>query len=175
MNKVSIQYLVTPFGQMILGSFGDHLCMCDWKYRKTRTSIDRRILEGLDAGFEQEETGTIRLAIHQLNEYFSGKRTVFDLPLLPVGTPFQKRVWEELLRIPFGKTETYLGLAVRIGKEKSVRAVAAANGANAISIFIPCHRVVGRNGELTGYAGGKDVKRKLLQLETPGPWRLDLS
>jgi len=168
MNKISIHYHDTPFGELILGSFGEHLCLCDWRYRKMRTSIDRRILDGLDAGFQEDQTGTIRRAIHQLNEYFSGKRTVFDLPLLQVGTSFQKRVWEELLRIPFGQTETYLRLAGKTGNEKSIRAVAAANGANALSIFIPCHRVVGSSGALTGYAGGVAVKRKLLQLETAG-------
>jgi len=82
-----------------------------------------------------------------------------------VGSPFQERVWNELLKIPFGKTESYLGLSRKIGNEKAIRSVAAANGANAISIMVPCHRIIGSDGKLTGYGGGIQAKRKLLQLE----------
>ena len=105
----------------------------------------------------------------QLDEYFAGQRREFDLPLSPVGTEHQQRVWQELLRIPFGTTITYSELAQRIGNPKSVRAVGRANGANPIWIVIPCHRVVGADGSLTGYAGGVEVKRKLLELEGARP------
>ena len=101
----------------------------------------------------------------QLDEYFLGKRKMFDVPLLMVGTAFQKSVWEALLQIPYGETASYLAQAKRIGNEKAVRAVASANGANAISIFIPCHRIIGSDGTLTGYAGGLDTKAKLLEME----------
>lgn len=104
-------------------------------------------------------------AARQLDEYFAGRRRVFDLPLLTVGTPFQRAVWELLTEIPFGETRSYAWLAAQLGHPRAVRAVAAANCANALSIFIPCHRVVGSNGSLTGYAGGLAAKRLLLGLE----------
>jgi len=131
-----------------------------------RPVIDKRIQKGLDAYYEEEETTTIQVAKHQLNEYLNGDRNVFDIPLQMVGTSFQQSVWNELLKIPFGKTESYLGISQKINNEKAIRAVAAANGANAIAIFVPCHRVVGSDGELVGYAGGLNAKKKLLQLET---------
>lgn len=104
-------------------------------------------------------------AARQLDEYFAAQRRVFDLPLLTVGTPFQRAVWELLTEIPFGETRSYAWLAAQLGHPRAVRAVAAANRANALSIFIPCHRVVGSDGSLTGYAGGLAAKRLLLGLE----------
>ena len=101
----------------------------------------------------------------QLREYFKGKRTVFDVPIAPAGTPFQRDVWQELLRIPYGKTTHYGAVAQRIGKPSAVRAVGAANGRNPISIIIPCHRVIGADNDLTGYAGGLQRKEALLRLE----------
>ena len=168
MNKISIQFFKTSFGDLILGSFKDQLCLCDWRYRKMRPAIDKRIQKGLDARYEEEETATIQAAKHQLNEYLNGDRKVFDIPLQMVGTSFQKSVWAELLKIPFGKTGTYLGLSQKLNNEKAIRAVAAANGANAIAIIVPCHRIIGSDGELVGYAGGFHTKKKLLQLETGG-------
>ena len=165
MNKVYIQYYKTNFGELMLGSFKEQLCLCDWQFRKMRDSIDKRICEGLDAYYEDGETDVTQNARQQLEEYFSGKRKNFDVPLLMVGTSFQKKVWNELQKIPFGHSESYLELSRKIGDEKAIRSVAAANGANAISIMIPCHRIIGSDGKLTGYAGGLEVKRKLLQLE----------
>lgn len=104
-------------------------------------------------------------AARQLDEYFAAQRRVFDVPLLTVGTPFQRAVWELLTTIPFGATRSYAWLAAQLGHPRAVRAVAAANRANALSIFIPCHRVVGSDGSLTGYAGGLAAKRLLLGLE----------
>jgi methylated-DNA-[protein]-cysteine S-methyltransferase len=105
------------------------------------------------------------LWIKQLDEYFSHKREHFDLKLDLKGTEFQKRVWNELLKIPFGKTISYKGLSLRLGNLKAIRAVAAANGANPVSIIVPCHRVIGSDGSLTGYAGGLWRKRWLLNFE----------
>lgn len=105
------------------------------------------------------------MAIAQLDEYFAGKRRQFDVPLLFAGTEFQKTVWDTLLTIPFGQTVSYGELARQIGMPKAVRAVANANGANSISIFAPCHRVIGSDGTLTGYGGGLPVKEFLLRLE----------
>jgi methylated-DNA-[protein]-cysteine S-methyltransferase len=101
----------------------------------------------------------------QLAEYFAGERTDFDLPLAPAGTPFQLEVWEALRGIPYGETETYGELAARVGRPGSARAVGAANGRNPISIVVPCHRVVGAAGALTGYAGGLEAKERLLAHE----------
>ena len=169
MNKLCIQYYKTAYGELILGSFDDKLCICDWRYRKMRSSINKKILQSLDAQFKEEETPVILTARNQLNEYFSGARKEFEIPLLLVGTAFQKSVWNELLKIPFGQTETYLGLSEKLGDEKAIRAVANANGANAISIIVPCHRIVGSKGEMVGYAGGVRVKEKLLGLESDNP------
>ena len=101
----------------------------------------------------------------QLEEYFAGTRKKFDVPLDLEGTDFQKKVWEELKKIPYGKTISYKTLAEKLGDVKSIRAVGKANGQNPIAIIIPCHRVIGSNGSLTGYAGGLDIKEKLLHLE----------
>jgi len=102
----------------------------------------------------------------QLEEYFSGKRKNFELNLKPDGTDFQQKVWNALLEIPFGKTVSYHQQAVKLGDVKSIRAVASANGKNPIAIIIPCHRVIGSDGTLTGYAGGLLRKQRLLELET---------
>ena len=101
----------------------------------------------------------------QFDEYFSGKRFHFDLPVHQMGTPFQERVWNELVKIPFGKTISYLQLSQRIGNVKSIRAVGTANGRNKLSIVVPCHRVIGSDGSLTGYAGGLWRKQWLLEHE----------
>ncbi len=101
----------------------------------------------------------------QLEEYFRGERDAFDLPLAPAGTEFQRRVWDELARIPFGETVDYGSLAVRVGRPGAARAVGRANATNPIPIIVPCHRVIGANGSLTGYAGGMEAKRTLLDLE----------
>lgn len=107
-------------------------------------------------------------AVRQLKAYFSGDLRNFDLPLAPEGTPFQLRVWQELLRIPYGSTISYGELAARLGDPQSARAVGLANGANPIAIIIPCHRVIGSNGALTGYGGGLRNKKWLLDLEHGG-------
>jgi methylated-DNA-[protein]-cysteine S-methyltransferase len=109
--------------------------------------------------------GAANAVITQLHEYFAGKRTAFDLPLNLKGTKFQLAVWNELLRIPYGTTITYAELAQRIGRPAAVRAVGAANGANPIPVIVPCHRVIGSNGTLTGYGGGIERKQWLLALE----------
>jgi len=165
MNQINIKHHKTKYGEFIIGSFDNKICMIDWKYRKMRNSIDARILKSLNAKFVEKETPIIEETINQLDEYFNLERKRFDIPLLTVGTPFQQSVWEALLKIPYGTTSTYLQLSKDIQNKKAVRAVANANGANAISIIVPCHRIIGTNGELTGYAGGLGVKKKLLELE----------
>ena len=107
----------------------------------------------------------LHAAAQQLDEYFAGNRSSFDLPLDPVGTEFQLAVWRELINIPFGQTTSYAQQAQRIGNPNALRAVGAANGRNPLSIIVPCHRVIGTNGSVTGYAGGLERKRYLLALE----------
>lgn len=109
--------------------------------------------------------GVLKLTVTQLKEYFAGKRNSFEIPLDLTGTDFQKSVWKSLQKIPFGKTTSYKDLALKLKNEKAVRAVGTANGRNPICIIIPCHRVIGSNGSLTGFSGGLDRKKKLLELE----------
>jgi len=165
MNQVNIKYHKTKYGELIIASFDNKLCMLDWRYRKMRDSIDKRILRGLNATFLEKDTPVIEETIKQLDEYFNLQRKEFNLPLLMVGTTFQKNVWNALINVPYSTTSTYLQLSKDINNEKAVRAVANANGANAMSIIIPCHRIIGTNGELTGYAGGLPTKKRLLDLE----------
>lgn len=164
-GKIMIQHYESPCGLLILGSYEDALCLCDWQVEKHREYVDNRLRRLLQADMILGTSDVLEMAVGQLNEYFAGERTLFDIPLLFVGTEFQETVWNDLLRIPYGQTISYGEMARRIGKPKAVRAVANANGANAISIFAPCHRVIGSDHTLTGYGGGLETKRKLLELE----------
>lgn len=165
MEPILVQTWRSPFGELVLGSFQGELCLCDWKYRRMRSAIDARIQHGLQAESAEGASPVIEEAKAQLNAYFAGERTTFDLPLRMVGTDFQQRVWKALLAVPFGTTMSYAALTAKVAEPTAIRAVASANGANALSIMVPCHRIIGSNGELTGYAGGLGVKRRLLELE----------
>jgi methylated-DNA-[protein]-cysteine S-methyltransferase len=146
-------------------------------YMKTPLGTAR--IEGSEAGISkvsvleddvaptEKVPEALRDCVIQLEEYFKGKRTVFTLKLNPRGSDFQKKVWNELMQIPFGKRTTYMEQTMRLGNEKAIRAVAGANGKNPIWIIIPCHRVIGSDGSLTGYAGGLWRKRWLLEHESP--------
>lgn len=162
-----MQYYDSPCGTLLLASCEDRLCMCDWAQMKCVESNKLRIQRLLHAEFREEPSAILHLAEKELNEYFAGARRVFDIPLLLIGTDFQKSVWEALLEIPYGVTRSYMEIAKRVGNAKGVRAVAQAIGSNGISIIVPCHRVIGSNQSLTGFAGGLDAKRFLLALETP--------
>ena len=165
MNQINIQYFKTKYGEFILGSYDEKLCMVDFRYRKMRKTVDDRIKKGLNAEFIEQDDELLQKTRVQLDEYFNLERKEFDIPILMVGTDFQKSVWKALLKVPYSTTSTYLQLAKEIDNDKAVRAVANANGANAIGIIIPCHRIIGTNGELTGYAGGLPLKKRLLELE----------
>ena len=162
---ICIIYYVSPVGELILGDFNNQLCLCDWRYRKMRSEVDTRIQRGLNAVYKEQSTPLLKETQRQLADYFEKKRTTFNLPLLLVGTDFQQTVWNALQKIEFGKTQTYLGLSKQLSNPNAIRAVASANGANALSIIVPCHRIVGSNQELIGYAGGLSNKKKLLELE----------
>jgi methylated-DNA-[protein]-cysteine S-methyltransferase len=120
--------------------------------------------DGVDPSW-REDPAPLAEAIRQLRAYFAAELRTFNLPLAPLGTPFQLRVWQQLRKIPWGETISYGELATRIGNPKASRAVGLANGANPIAIIVPCHRVVGSNGKLTGYGGGLEIKQFLLALE----------
>jgi methylated-DNA-[protein]-cysteine S-methyltransferase len=150
--------LTTPIGELMLTADDDGAL--------TAVHLPNRHADPV--GWERDDEH-LADARRQLTEYFAGERTTFDLPLRPAGTPFQLRVWEALLRIPYGETASYGELARELGEPgqdfRLARAVGAANGRNPIAIVVPCHRVIGSSGSLTGYAGGLECKRALLDLE----------
>lgn len=165
MNQINIQYYKTPVGELILGAYNNELCLADWRFRKMRAAIDNRITTKLNAEYREQDDDVLTETRKQLNAYFNGERKTFELPVLLAGTEFQKTVWNALLEVDYGTTSTYLRLAEKLNNKEAIRAVASANGANAISIIIPCHRIVGSDGELVGYAGGLPAKHKLLEIE----------
>ncbi len=162
---VCVQHYGSPCGEIVLASVGDELCLCDWNEKLCAERNMRRLGRLLNAEFEEKGSGVLTLAMAQLDEYFAGERKVFGIALRTVGTDFQKRVWNALLEIPYGGTVAYKDIAIRVNNLKGVRAVAQAVGANGISIFIPCHRVIGADHSLTGFAGGLEAKKTLLDIE----------
>ena len=151
---MNYQYLDSPVGRLRLVSNGEHL-----------TSIEFENLQADEAEGEECADPALQACAAQLKEYFAGKRQDFDLPLSPTGTEFQKNVWQALQAIPYGELRSYRDIAESLQKPKAVRAVGAANGRNPLPIVVPCHRVIGSDGSLTGFAGGLEAKRVLLRLE----------
>lgn len=164
-NIINYQYYTSPCGEMVLYSFNGRLCMCNWANSHDQSSASLALRRELKADFEEKPSAVIREARRQLTSYFRRKSRTMKVPLLLIGTEFQKRVWKSLTDIPYGKTVTYGDLARSLGVPTATRAVAKACSENVISLFLPCHRVVGKNGQLQGYSGGLDVKRFLLDLE----------
>ena len=162
---VKLQCYNSPCGEIILGSIGNELCLCDWNEKPCAEKNKRRIVRILNAEFCEESSDVIKLTIKELNEYLAGERKAFDIPLRLVGSEFQQSVWKALLNIPYGETRTYMQIASMVNNCEGVRAAAQAIGANPISIIVPCHRVIGSDGTLTGFAGGLDAKQYLLALE----------
>jgi methylated-DNA-[protein]-cysteine S-methyltransferase len=146
----------SPVGPLTLVANGGELCGLYMVEQRHRPS---------EGTFGEPDTGPFAEAVEQLDEYFAGSRTQFDLPLGPVGTEFQQRVWRALLAIPYGQTVAYGQIASQIGSPAASRAVGLANGRNPIGIIVPCHRVVGSTGHLTGYGGGLERKQFLLDFE----------
>jgi methylated-DNA-[protein]-cysteine S-methyltransferase len=170
MNQINIQLHKTEIGKVVLGSFRDRLCLLGFRSREMTRTVDDRIKKALNAELVEGDDEILEKTRTQLDEYLQGRRREFDIPVLMVGTDFQKRVWNALMKVPYGTTSTYLKLAKDVGNEKAVRAVGNANAANPISIIIPCHRIIGSDGGLVGYGGGLSIKKRLLELE-----RSDLS
>lgn len=160
-----LSYYPSVAGELVLGSMGGYLYMCDWEDSRRHPANLNRICRLLHTGAEFGSSPVIECAISQLDEYFQGDRRSFDIALRLCGTDFQQRMWQGLLNIPYGATVNYGEYARLIGRPGAVRAVAAAIGANPLSIIVPCHRVLGRNNSLTGYAGGLAAKKHLLELE----------
>lgn len=155
-ETVWYDYLATPIGNLLLAADAQGLREVWFETGKHKKEPDPQW---------QRNAAKVAFAAKQLNEYFAGERQDFDLPLHPIGTPFQVNVWHALARIPYGATISYGELARRIGQPEAVRAVGAANGRNPIPIILPCHRVIGADGSLTGFGGGLPTKRFLLAME----------
>ena len=155
-----MNYMIYHFeiGDMVIGEENEKIVLIEFL---KDIKVKRKIINSS----KKIETKEIKKAYIELKEYFEGGRKVFDIPIKLNGTDFQKKVWEELLKIPYGETKSYLDIAKSIGNPKACRAVGMANNKNKIIIIVPCHRVIGSNKKLVGYAGGLDVKEKLLNLE----------
>jgi AraC family transcriptional regulator, regulatory protein of adaptative response / methylated-DNA-[protein]-cysteine methyltransferase len=155
----------TPLGEMIAGATDEGLCLLEFHDRKALPNEYKDLEKLLNTTIEEGENKHLKSIRKQLREYFNGKRKEFTLPLVTPGSEFQQAVWKELLNIKFGSTRSYHEQAIALKRPDSVRAVASANGLNRISIVIPCHRVIGSDGRLTGYGGGLKRKKWLLDHE----------
>ncbi|HQT92316.1 MAG TPA: methylated-DNA--[protein]-cysteine S-methyltransferase [Candidatus Kryptobacter bacterium] len=164
-NVINIHRLTTPLGPMIAGATGEGICLLEFSDRRSFEFEIEDLRRLLKANLVYWENKHISKLEEQLKEYFDGKRKEFDIPLVTPGSKFQKSVWQQLMSIPYGKTRSYEDQAIAINRLKAIRAVASANGANRISIVIPCHRVIGKDGSLTGYGGGLWRKKWLLDFE----------
>lgn len=169
MNKsqciVSTAYVEMEPGLMVMAATEKGICMFEFADCKHLELELKQLTDAFKATLMPGESPHFETLKKQMSEYFKGERKEFDVPLDLVGTEFQKQVWLSLTQIPYGQTTTYARQAELIGKPKAVRAVANANGKNKISIILPCHRVIGSNGTLTGYGGGIERKKWLLELE----------
>jgi len=166
--QVATAEIETPIGPMLAAASDTHLLLFEFPRRRMIDTQLDRVRRAHDCELERGESPVFAQVRCEMEEYFRGARREFTVPLHVPGTPFQERVWSALRRIPFGTTTSYARLAESIGKPNAVRAVARANGDNRIAIIIPCHRVIGSNGELVGYGGGLWRKKKLLELEGRG-------
>jgi AraC family transcriptional regulator of adaptative response/methylated-DNA-[protein]-cysteine methyltransferase len=160
---IKISKIETPLGEMVAGSTEEGICLLEFSDRRMLPTELNDLERLLETTFVEGTNKHLRKLGKELKEYFKGKRKEFSVPLVTPGSEFRKAVWKELLNIPFGSTRTYQQQAKIINKPDSVRAVANANGMNRIAIIIPCHRVIGSDGRLTGYGGG--LKRKLWLLD----------
>jgi AraC family transcriptional regulator of adaptative response/methylated-DNA-[protein]-cysteine methyltransferase len=164
-NLITVTRILTPLGPMLAGGNNDGICLLEFVDRRMLETQIKRLRNLFKAEFVPGNNKYFKDLNKQIQEYFLGKRNKFDLPLLLKGTTFQEAVWKELLTIPYGVTRSYQEQAEHVGNIQAVRAVAKANGDNRIAIIIPCHRVVGKNGKLTGYGGGLWRKQFLLDHE----------
>lgn len=162
---IDLKRIETPLGTMFACAVDEGICLLEFTDRKNMEKQFISLSKALNAEIVQGENKHFKQLEDELAEYFEGKRTQFEVPLSVTGTEFQKNVWQLLREIPIGETRTYKQQSELLGNPKAIRAVGTANGINKIAILIPCHRVIGSNGELVGYAGGIWRKQKLLELE----------
>jgi AraC family transcriptional regulator of adaptative response/methylated-DNA-[protein]-cysteine methyltransferase len=162
---IKITDIETPLGEMVAGATDEGLCLLEFHDRKILPTEYKDLTKLLNTTFEEGENKHHKLLRKQLKEYFDGKRKEFTIPLITPGSEFQQAVWKELLSIGFGATRSYQEQAIELSMPDSVRAVANANGMNRIAILIPCHRVIGSDGRLTGYGGGLRRKKWLIDHE----------
>ena len=167
-DSVSLAWIESPIGPLIAGADDRGLCLLEFSDRRMLEAQLQTLARRLRRPLVPGEHRFLEQLRSQLQEYFEGRRSVFEVPLNAPGTPFQERVWKELLAIPYGELRSYEQIAVAAGSPKAVRAVGRANGMNRIAIVIPCHRVVGKDGTPTGYGGGIWRKQRLLELERKG-------
>lgn len=164
-QKIITKIIPTPLGDMLAGILNDELCLLEFDSPSRIKLQQTRLQKLFDAEFKSGEHELFDRIQNQLHQYFNGNLMQFDLPVNIHGSEFPMSVWQTLKDIPYGKTISYATLAVRLGNKNKVRAVGKANGANRIAIVIPCHRVIGADGSLVGYAGELWRKQKLLNLE----------
>lgn len=165
-HRITTAYFKTPLGKMIAGGTDEGICLLEFGDRELLGKEIQSISRSLDAKVTDGENKHFPLLEKELSEYFKGTLKKFTVPVVMTGTDFQNAVWKTLLKIPYGKTWSYKQEAEKLGRPNSVRAAANANGQNRISIIIPCHRVIGSNGTLTGYGGGLGRKKWLLEHES---------
>jgi len=171
-QTIAINRIETPIGPMIAGANEDGICLLEFADRRMLETQIKILEKRMNALLFPGNSPFIKTLSKQINEYFSGERTRFDIPIVNPGTQFQKEVWEAIASVPYGKIRTYKEQSLQINNPKAVRAVGRANGDNRIAVLIPCHRIVGNNGALVGYGGGLWRKRFLLELENPNQTKL---
>lgn len=172
---IYLKKIETPVGTMITCAVQEGVCLLEFEDRRMLSAELKQISTTLKANIVEGDNKHFAKLEQELQDYFSGKLKHFSVPLILTGSDFQKRVWNVLQTIPYGKTRSYKEQAIAVGNIESIRAVAHANGMNKIAIIIPCHRVIGSNGELTGYGGGLWRKKYLLELEQTNGKQISLS
>lgn len=165
MAQIHIHFFKHQYAEFIIGSYKSKICICDFRYRKKRNVIDKRIQASLNTTFVEKSDALIEQTKSQLTQYFMGERQQFNIPIQMVGNHFQQSVWHALAKIPYGEVSTYSNLAEQLSTTYSIENVAKANGENALAIIVPCHRIIDPMGSIIGYGGGLELKKRLLELE----------
>lgn len=163
--RIRITLINSPIGPLLAGAGDQGICLLEFTEKERLELQLARLRRSFPNRLEPGESPFFPILQNQLEEYFEGKRKEFEIPLEIPGTEFQRKVWKALLAVPYGRTNSYEAQAIRVGDIQAIRAVAKANGENRIAILIPCHRIIGKNGDLTGYGGGLWRKKFLLELE----------
>lgn len=164
-QPIHYQKFPTPLGEMVAASHNNRLCLLEFADERKPETILKPLAAKLEAEVREGPTNALKMTRRQLDLYFQGRLSKFNLPLHPVGTDFQKDVWKQLTKIPHGRTTSYVNIAEQVGCPEGARAAGSAVGSNHLAIVVPCHRVIGKDGSMTGYAGGLWRKKWLLEHE----------